>query len=841
MPSDQPTAARHEPIIRNPSTGLVLATLSLLAGQALAAAPQAPAPAPFLPLLFLPLPFFYWRRSRWAAALALLSLAAVGVGYARHWSVLHPIFPADHLRSVMREGSQIYLEGVLRQEPEALVGRSRWIVRGTRIWHPTGAQEITGDLLVGVRTVRREWRYGDRVRFWARPLLPRDNGNPGGFDYPAYLARRGIYVTAFLESDDGVELLSRHPAGPWGAIERLRREIRRFLERSFSPDTGALMKALVVGDMGGISRATRAEFTAAGVTHVLSISGLHVGMLGLVVFWLVRFGCSFSSALLLRCNLLKVAAFFSFSAVVFYTALAGAAVPTVRSAIMIGVYELAVLLDREEEVFASLALAALLIGLVWPGVITDISFQLSFLAVLFIVWGLVKAREWFPPRQRDELPQERSWLRHWGRQTALYLAVPLLATIGTGPMIAHYFGNLSLAGFLSNPVIVPLVGFAVVPLGLAVGFLSLVAPPLALPLIWIAEPLASLTLGMVGFFARLPFASIAVPIPNLVEVAGLYLLILSVLLARGNRYAVILLLAVVAGLAADGAYWWRERYRREKLRITHLSVGHGDAAVVELPGSRVLVIDAGGTATGEFDTGEFIVAPFLRARKILRVDLVAVTHPRVDHYGGMRAVLEQFSPLEFWSGPSRGRTSRYEELEEAAERAGVKRVISSSGDPCRAIDRVKLCVLYPPADRSGDASLVLRLTFGSISILFAGDIEGRDERRIIASQLELSSAVLKVPRHGSLSSSTEEFVAAVRPKLAIFSVGQRNPFGLPRDEVLARYRQAGAAILRTDQDGAITIETDGEEVRYWTHKSGKRGSVDRRAVLTGSGLSDMAR
>ena len=132
----------------------------------------------------------------------------------------------------------------------------------------------------------------------------------------------------------------------------------------------------------------------------------------------------------------------SFLAVLFYTLLAGAMVPTVRSAIMIGVYELAVLLDREEEVFTSLAFAALLIGLAWPGVIMDISFQLSFLAVLFIVWGMRKMQEWFPARPRDELPQDRSWLWPRLRQIGLHLAVPILATVGTGPMIAYYFGNL---------------------------------------------------------------------------------------------------------------------------------------------------------------------------------------------------------------------------------------------------------------------------------------------------------------------------------------------------------------------------------------------------------------
>jgi competence protein ComEC len=155
----------------------------------------------------------------------------------------------------------------------------------------------------------------------------------------------------------------------------------------------------------------------------------------------------------------------------------------------------------------------------------------------------------------------------------------------------------------------------------------------------------------------------------------------------------------------------------------------------------------------------------------------------------------------------------------------VKKVSLSSGDPCRSVDGVKLCVLHPGPGRTGEASLVLRLTFGRLSVLFAGDIERDDERRIAESQAELSSAVLKVPRHGSLTSSTEEFIGRVKPKLAIFSVGQRNPFGLPREEVLGRYHEAGAEILRTDQDGAITIETDGESLRYSAYRSRKRGKM----------------
>ncbi|MGN6716888.1 MAG: ComEC/Rec2 family competence protein, partial [Candidatus Binatia bacterium] len=355
----------------HPTAWLIVPTVALLFGQA--AAPWEIAPEA---LLALPLPLTLAFRSRWRrwSLLIFIAGAAFTVGYERHRELLFPEFLSNHLRTFTTTNERIYLEGVLQSEPEKLINRTRFQINAERVWHPTGAQEVTGNFLFIVRTVRRDWRYGDRVRLWIRPVAPRDAGNPGGFDYATFLAQRGIYVTGFVEDDRDFELVSRNPGRARDFVEGLRRQIRQYIDHNFSPETAALMNALVVGEMGGITKEMRSAYTDAGVNHVLSISGLHVAMLGLVVFTLIRFGAGLSAYLLLRVNLLKLATFFSFRAVLFYTALAGAMVPTVRSAIMIGVYELAVLMNREEEVFASLTLAALLIALVWPAVIADISF-----------------------------------------------------------------------------------------------------------------------------------------------------------------------------------------------------------------------------------------------------------------------------------------------------------------------------------------------------------------------------------------------------------------------------------------------------------------------------------
>jgi competence protein ComEC len=818
-PGDETHSAFH------PSAWLIVPTLALLGGQAFAMTPWD-IPVVAGAGLLLPLGFVFLRRWYSQALLIFLAGLTFSLGYTRHRELLYPQFPENHLRSVMVREGRFYLEGTLRHEPEKLINRSRWQIRAERVWQPTGAEEISGDILVGVRRVRRDWRYGDQVRLWIRPTVPQDAGNPGGFNYATYLAQRRIYATGFLESDDEIELLARRPNAAREWIENLRRQIRRFIEGHFSEDNGALLKALVVGDMGGISKETRAAFTAAGVNHVLSISGLHVAMLGWVVFWLIRYGGSLNTYLLLRCNLLKLATFGSFVAVVFYTALAGAMVPTVRSAIMIGVYELAVLLDREEEIFASLTLAALLIALVWPAVVADISFQLSFLAVLFIVWGMRRMHDWFPPRKADELPQERSRIWACVRHAGMHLGVPLLATLGTGPLIAHYFGHLSLAGFAANPVIVPLVGFVIVPLGLGIGFFAVLAPEAGAHMVALAEKLLLLTGWLVDFFTRMPFANFAVPSPSGWEVALLYALLIGCFALKTRFQAGALLVVALLAIGTSGAYWHGERQQRNELRITHLNVGQGAAAVVELPGSKVALIDAGGTATSDFDTGEAIVAPFLRSRKILRVDYLIVTHPRIDHYGGMRSIVQEFGPTEFWSAAVKGETRRFEDLEDALERAQITRVELHDRQPCRIIEQVSFCFLYPPSERAAESSLVIRMEYGRFRHLFTGDIDKRDEAALAARKGELRSTVMTAPRHGSATANSAEFLGQVRPKLAILSAGARSRSEVQRDEVVDRYQTAGAVVLRTYETGAIVLQTDGHRMSYGEYKRGRRGELE---------------
>lgn len=507
----------------SPMSLVVPPLLSLLAGQAVAGlVDQGGSP---------------WLAAALLASGAMLGLVklrwgllgvACGVaflwGLTAHQRLLHPQFSPEHIHHLAERQGPVLIEGRLYREPEGQGARSRWHLAAERSWTPNGAVPAEGNVRVTLRSAYRNWRYGDLVRMPLRLRAPRNRDED--FDYAAFLARRGIYHVAYLHDDREVELLGRG-RGWRGRVETMRRRIRIFTERHFQPETGGLVKALTLGDRGGLSAETRSDFAAVGMSHVLSISGLHVGMLSYAVFLLLRGAASRSTWLLLSCPVFKWVAACSLAPVMLYAALAGARVPTVRAAIMIALYHLAVLTGRRASVLGAVAVAAAMAALYWPGAVMEVSFQLSFLAVLSIVGALRLFRR--TPLLQPPDPLEKGRLPRLKRGVLLSILVPFFATLGTGPLIAHYFGYLSLAGLVANPALVPLVGFVIVPGGLLMGFLSLFFPAGSLLAARVVEPFASLLLGAVRLLADAPLAAVPLPKPGWGAVAMSYLVIVFAL------------------------------------------------------------------------------------------------------------------------------------------------------------------------------------------------------------------------------------------------------------------------------------------------------------------------
>ena len=253
--------------------------------------------------------------------------------------------------------------------------------------------------------------------------------------------------------------------------------------------------------------------------------------------------------------------------------------------------------------------------------------------------------------------------------------------------------------------------------------------------------------------------------------------------------------------------------------MTFLSVGEGDAAVVRFPGGRVMLVDGGGTFFGTFDPGERIVAPFLWSNKIMHVDLVAVSHPDRDHFGGLVFLVRNFSPAEFWTSGLDSPDASYARLLDEVGAAGAHSLVCGAGSPPRTIRGVEVRCIWPPPgadeNKENNQSMVMRLEYRGTGILFTGDIEAKGERELLASGADLRAAIVKVPHHGSTTSSSAALIAAVRPRVAVISLGYYNRFHFPSSAVIERYREAGAVVLRTDEIGAADADVgpDGISVR----------------------------
>ena len=813
---------------------LIVAALGALSGDAVAAAGWRPhagvavacAAGAALGLVLAPPP---WRRLVTAALFAVGCAVAATRTYA-------PTLAADHIaRAPTRTPLQV--EGVVADDVPGTGQRARMLLDVDRVDDGAGWRAAHGRMRLTLRTAHRTWRIGDRVRVSASLRHPRNFGNPGEFDYVAYLARRRIYVTAFVDDDAHVALLGSATTGGFGRFQQWRRGVGGLFRDTLGSREAAVLSALIIGTDATLPADLRDAFSRAGVSHVLSISGLHIGLVASAGYAVFRWLLTRSEWLLLTAHVPKLAVALSVAPVLAYAAIAGGNVATVRAVIMVLVFLGAVLVDRERDLLVSLATAAVLILLSAPGSTADISFQLSFAAVLGLTIGLERFWPWWQAWEERRLLRLRGGRMRLWRMVALSAAVTVSALAATMPLTAYHFNQLSLVAPLANAVVVPILGSAAVGLGLLAALLWPLSAGAASVLTWTAGWCVALGVRLVEGLAALPAAAVRVVTPTGLELALVYGTLLGAVRLRGRRRSATL--AVLAALAvADGTAWWWDRYHRADLRITFLSVGHGDSAVIEFPGSAVMVLDGGGSGDGSFDPGVRVIAPFLWSRKIARVDHLVLSHPQADHFGGLGFLATQFAPHEFWSNGAQPEATRYRAFLHDVTRAGLQQYRLRRGDH-RRIGPVEIDTLWPDSvlpdagpsvANINDQSLVLRFTYAGTRVLFAGDIGTRPEKALVTCCGDaLRADVLKVPHHGSDTSSTPAFLDAVAPRTAVVSSGTQDRFHLPRPAVLARYAARRCRVWRTERDGAVTLRigADGHvDVRRWRPRVGAKTAVD---------------
>ena len=750
------------------------------------------------------------RRRAWVTAVAAGALAAgAGLGIrAIEQCQAPPVVPEDTLVRVV---------GQVVMGPEAGAGQGE--SKKTRFLlavHSVDASSLEVRALVTVVEGAPDLAPGDEVAFSARLFLPRGFANPGLPDANLLSQAQGVDVLASVRTAADIQIVSGLEGSGWQPRRlafRLRSAMARVINQRLTGPAAAFVRTMVLGERTEVSPEVEEGFRAAGATHVLSVSGLHLAVVAALVFGLLRRLALLVPRWSLRVNATALAAALSLPAVVLYTLLTGEAIATLRSAFMAVVALGAMLVNRPFSLAASIAFAALVLLVQSPLALLDISFQLSFASVIALGFFAQRFSPAVPPRGARRWRRAVSWL---GR----CLAASSVASLSTMPLVAHHFGEVTPAAPVGNLVLVPLVELAVLPCGLVGALLALIHPVLGAAPLWVAG-LASRTAlcGADGFRRLAPV--ILVRYPNLLESAALVASAGFLLygLSRGTgRRGRWLLSACLAGSLATASLVVRDLRRKtaDEMRVTFIDVGQGDSALLEGPRGFVMLVDGGGRYDDSFDTGARVVEPVLRARGIARVDLVVLSHPHPDHLNGLLRVLARFEVGRLWTSGDDGHNPRYGELLALAHQHGVPTPVparfESKGMRIEPLGPwVGDVVGPPPGLDANNASLVVRASYAGHAVLFTGDIGIDGEAELVArgeTGLGIASDIVKVPHHGSRTSSGDEFLAAVQPSMEVVSVGRHNTFHLPSSATMARYAARGVHVRRTDLEGAVTVAVD---------------------------------
>jgi competence protein ComEC len=702
--------------------------------------------------------------ARPAAATAVTLLAVGAVGVLRGST---PPVPPDHV-------SRLALPRVARVEALVVDEPMRWSAERTRLLVEVDrldGEPRSGAMQLTAYGLTPPLAAGQRIAIEARLDRPLGFRNPGTYDYAARLFRHGITVVGTARGERITALDDRDPAWP----TRFKHEAVGAMRQALPPVSAALLAGLLLGDRTDLPPDVDRAFRRAGVYHILAVSGFNVALVASTVWALLA---------LARAPR-RLATLGALAVVVGFAAVVGGQPSVLRATLMAVLVLAALLLEREASVLNGLALAAVAILAVRPAELHDPGFQLSFAATA----GIVLA----------PLPRHR---------LIAAVAVSAAAQLAVLPISLAHFNQLSTIGILANLVVVPLAGLATV-----LGLFAVAAGPVSATIAgWLFAatwPVLLALRGAVAAAAAVPGAVVHGPAPGAAAIVC-YVAALALGLAawrlRGTRLGLARRLAAgavaLAAASALATLWPALRPADGRLRVTVLDVGQGDAIVVEGPDGRTMLVDAGAGGPYRLDAGERVVAPFLWNRGVLSLAAAVVTHADVDHAGGMAAVRERFTVRERWDG-------------------------AAASGPL-ALGGALVTPLATATAGRNDAARVLRVDFGLLSVLLASDVEGPGEHALTTAGAPLGATVLKVPHHGSRTSSGLALLAAVRPSVAAISVGARNTYGHPDAGVLARLTAAGADVYRTDRDGAILLETDGRTltVTRWASRTTTRYCLD---------------
>ena len=675
---------------------------------------------------------------------------------------------------------------------------------------------------------------GERWQLEVRLKPPHGFMNPGGFDYEAWLFQHGIHATGYVRKSAQNRLQQQAPV----SINHVRQAIAAHIDHIASAavatdsESYSLVKALAIGDKSAISVQQWRVLTATGTSHLMAISGLHIGLASLFAYVLIRW--AIPVYLMKRCPAQHIALAAGMLAAFLYALIAGLSVPTQRAVIMLSVLSIMLLLRRNHRPADALGFALLAVLIADPLSVMSAGFWFSFsaVAVIFISLGSKNLAE-----GQASIAGEYSF---WWRVFAIlkkWVRLQLLISLFLLPLSLFMFQQVSLVSPLANLLLIPYVSFLVVPLVLIAIILSFPAPYISHLLFALAASLLDLIWPLLGYLSQMPFSLWVKGDVGIFELlaatTGMLLVFYANRIAlrftalcssKTHRRDGLLIRLIGCSLLLPLAINDDASIKPGEYQLTVLDVGQGSAAVIRTL-NHVAIFDSGAKFSERLDAGSSVVIPYLRSQGIDEIDRLIISHGDTDHIGGARAILQVF-PDALLTGQ------------------GIDSIQTAHKQLCSAgmswrWDGVDFIFLSPAlsdvkvneGDKRNDHSCVLRVSAKSGSVLFTGDIEKGTERKLLESYGDkLASDILIVPHHGSNTSSSTAFLSAVSPEVSIISVGYRNRYRLPNSRVTERYRSMDMRFLQTDKTGAITINLRQgarlsiekyrvKAAKYWHHMS----------------------
>ncbi|HLG20808.1 MAG TPA: DNA internalization-related competence protein ComEC/Rec2 [Bdellovibrionota bacterium] len=644
---------------------------------------------------------------------------------------------------------------------------------------------------------------GESFRFRARLRTPRNFGNDREFDFERYARTRSIGAVGAIADDQRWVPMATSMPPLWKMLNWLRWQASERADFFLSHSNAALFKSLVLGDRGDISKGLERAFRGAGILHILVVSGFQVALMAAVGSLLAGFLWSRSVFLVSRVPIWFPRAMGGAIGAVVFCLLTDLPVPTVRSLAAVLLGGLLLLFGRSRDPFAIWLAAAFGVLLVSPLYLFDVSAQLSFLAVLGILLGVALFPA--PPKKKPD-PLHRILLgcRSLGIAT-------LGAIFATLPVVLYHFAQITLWSPLGNLIFVPTLGGIATPLGFLAMFVCGPFRPLGDFLMCVLGVWLDLWIPWVERIGSWPASDLWVPYFSEVSCLGYAVLFILVLAWKGQRIqsaflnTAMALTGVLLSLYSPVVDGWLRHKGVDEIHVFH--VGQGDATLIRSRTGKTVLVDAGPGGGQDFDAGDRILVPWFRKHNVRTISLLVLTHADSDHIGGAKSVIEQADVRKIWFAGF-AETPVVLESRSVALKRNVPWETVGADTAAVTLDDVRVTPIHPPkrADHlksENNRSLIVTVDIDGYRALMAADLEADGERDLLRRKVLSHADFLKVPHHGSRTSSTDGFLAVVHPSNAIITAGFGNRFHHPSPEVVERLMKYGARVWRGDECGEI--------------------------------------